>query len=75
MGSPVFNTGGAAPGVARWVRLPCAPATFRSASDGVVSDPRDPPGPGTRSPRELQAIAIVEAMPGARLSGVETFTG
>ena len=29
VGSPVFNTGGAAPGVARWVRLPCAPATFR----------------------------------------------
>ena len=27
MGSPVFNTGGAALGVARWVRLPCAPAT------------------------------------------------
>ena len=27
MGSPVFKTGGAAPGVARWVRLPCAPAT------------------------------------------------
>ena len=26
MGLPVFKTGGAAPGVARWVRLPCAPA-------------------------------------------------
>ena len=25
-GPPVFKTGGAAPGVARWVRLPCAPA-------------------------------------------------
>ena len=24
---PVFKTGGAAPGVARWVRLPCAPAS------------------------------------------------
>ncbi len=27
VGPPVFKTGGAAPGVARWVRLPCAPAS------------------------------------------------
>ena len=29
VGPPVFNTGGAALGVARWVRLPCAPAIRR----------------------------------------------
>ena len=44
MGPPVFKTGGAAPGVARWVRLPCAPAipaldrtTSSGAAFGVAS--------------------------------------
>ena len=42
MGSPVFNTGGAAPGVARWVRLPCAPAMNEGSSRCERSLPARP---------------------------------
>jgi RNA polymerase sigma-70 factor, ECF subfamily len=39
VGPPVFKTGGAAPGVARWVRLPCAPAKSRSRFARRIAQP------------------------------------
>jgi L-seryl-tRNA(Ser) seleniumtransferase len=44
VGPPVFKTGGAALGVARWVRLPRAPATRRDG-DPMSSKPADRPRP------------------------------
>ena len=41
MGSLVFKTSGAAFGVARWVRLPCAPAN-EASSDPMTSPARPP---------------------------------
>jgi hypothetical protein len=48
--APVFKTGGAALDVARWVRLPCAPATFRWPV--AMSQPR--PRTGQPQPRTGQ---------------------
>ena len=42
MGPPVFNTGGAALGVARWVRLPCAPAIRRGIDQAPMIEPQTP---------------------------------
>ena len=54
MGPPVFKTGGAALGVARWVRLPRAPATERPMS---ACHRRRPPGP--RPPSVERVLAAV----------------
>lgn len=51
MGSLVFKTSGAAPGVARWVRLPCAPATPAPAARTM---------PGVRPP---SVDALLRAAP------------
>jgi SAM-dependent methyltransferase len=42
VGPPVFNTGGAALGVARWVRLPCAPAIRRGIDQSPMIEPQTP---------------------------------
>ena len=75
MGPPVFNTGGAALGVARWVRLPRAPATDRRGSVTVTTERSRPPSvervltrvrarlDGTRDPGAILAATrdVIEA--------------
>lgn len=63
MGSPVFNTGGAAPGVARWVRLPCAPATH-PPSPRHRPPTCDHPGmdPDRRPPSVERVLAVVRGV-------------
>ena len=51
MGSLVFKTSGAALGVARWVRLPCAPA-----SGGPASDMTDTARNGRRRPPSVERL-------------------
>ena len=56
MGPLVFKTSGAAPGVARWVRLPCAPANpeEHASEDRVPS--HESPAPGPANPALLVLI-------------------
>ena len=55
VGPPVFKTGGAAPGVARWVRLPCAPATPLARCDDRRVQP------SARPPSVERVLAAVRA--------------
>ena len=77
-GFPVFKTGGAAPGAARWVRLPCAPASprrhaltpdrARDAADAVercgrrASNGSSPPAAATADGPEALAAVAREVV-------------
>ena len=56
VGLPVFKTGGAAFGVARWVRLPCAPATRLRRVEAPGADRRS--GPRASAARRPEASRV-----------------
>ena len=61
MGPPVFKTGGAALGVARWVRLPRAPATARAGDSALAPEDRMANDARPRPPSVDRILAILAA--------------
>jgi SAM-dependent methyltransferase len=69
VGLPVFKTGGAAPGVARWVRLPCAPANEGPMADGDDEQPDWSAYYRGTTGREVRPL-FARGLAAARASGV-----